>query len=738
MKRYIALTFALPFAIAAMAQTYTEPDTIPDDTEDLNEIVIVAQRPLVKMTADRMTYDVSHDADVKTYTLLDMLRKVPMVAVDGQDNITVNGSGNFKVYVDGKPSMLFSSNPSQIFKAMPASVVKSVEVITNPGAQYDAEGAGGVLNLVMNRGAIPGQPGGQGGSVDGYTATIAARGGNKAAGGNIYLNGQQGKLAYSASVIHNQSWIGKSTTETERTQGTETILSSATGKPHIPFTMGNLSLEYEADALTTIGASFAINHFATNSDGTASSSINSFRYRELSATSAGRLGINGSVDFSRYFGADRKHRFLFTYLISNARNNNDTENTFETAEADSPINLQPRRSDNREHTVEHVFQADLTSRLNAHNSLAYGLKASLREASSDGNFFLADILEEALSTDYDYRNRIGAAYAEYSHADDRFNAKAGMRYEHTWQFVRFRKGSGEDFDKNYGTFVPSASVSYTMSMRQNLGLTYNMRISRPGISYLNPYVDRSNPTTITYGNTDLGVEKTHNVSLVYNYFTSKLMLNATLADAHTTGGIEQYSFYGPDGLLNTTYGNIVQRNRMTVSTFVNWMPTSKTRVMLNGGVGYTDLRSNALNSRNSGWQYNAMFGVQQTLPLDLRLSGFIISASKSYTLQGWTSGYSIFSGSLSRSFLNDKLSVSVAVMTGLSKGGRMKMESFSQGRDFTARTSMSVPITNMMVGVSYTIGDFKPRTHINNNRTSDYIEQESQLQQLNGNMSMPN
>ena len=84
---------------------------VQDDTKQLKGVEVVAQKPLVKMETDKMTYDVQSDNDVKTNTVLDMLRKVPMVTVDGQDNITVNGQGSFKVYVDGKPNVMFSSNP---------------------------------------------------------------------------------------------------------------------------------------------------------------------------------------------------------------------------------------------------------------------------------------------------------------------------------------------------------------------------------------------------------------------------------------------------------------------------------------------------------------------------------------------------------------------------------------------------------------------------------------------------
>ena len=124
---------------------------IKENATMLKGVEIVAQKPLVKMEVDKMSYNVAEDEDSKSYTVLDMLRKVPMVTVDGQDNITVNGSSSFKVYVDGMPSVMFSSNPSMVFKSMPATAVKSIEVVTNPGAKYDAEGAAGVLNIVMNK-----------------------------------------------------------------------------------------------------------------------------------------------------------------------------------------------------------------------------------------------------------------------------------------------------------------------------------------------------------------------------------------------------------------------------------------------------------------------------------------------------------------------------------------------------------------------------------------------------------
>ena len=195
---------------------------IQDDAKLMKGVEVVVQKPLVKMETDKMTYDVESDVDSKSKTVLDMLRKVPMVTVDGQDNITVNGQGSFKVYVDGKPNVMFSANPSQIFKSMPASSVKSIEVVTNPGAKYDAEGVGGVLNIVMNK------IGGKQKIMNGYNGSLSAMISNYGWNGSAFVSGQQGKLTYSVNAVHNEVESGNVEMINERTStdGTKNVFVS--------------------------------------------------------------------------------------------------------------------------------------------------------------------------------------------------------------------------------------------------------------------------------------------------------------------------------------------------------------------------------------------------------------------------------------------------------------------------------------------------------------------------------
>ena len=703
----------------------------------LKGVEIVAQKPLVKMEVDKMSYNVAEDEDSKSNTVLDMLRKVPMVTVDGQDNITVNGSSSFKVYVDGMPNVMFSSNPSMVFKSMPATAVKSIEVITNPGAKYDAEGASGVLNIVMNK--MDMATGGSAPSLNGYNGTVRASAGNKQLGASAFLNGQQGKLSYSANVMTSYNKPGNTTTEMEQTQigqgGTSQLMTSD-NNVKTPFTMGSLSLGYQFDDMNALNFTAQVNSMSMKSTGTSLTTMGgsaygeSFSYGSTTDMKNSRTSFSGSLDYQHFFNKEHTQSLGFTYQLNYSPAKTESTNNFGTTS--DYIDLTDRYSENKDKTLNHTFQLDYTMPLGIGQTLSLGGKLQLHDATSDSKYYLENVYDLGSSSEYEYKNKILAGYGEYAGNFGNFGAKAGLRYEYTWQDVEYHLGNGDDFKTSYGNLVPSASLQYNLGVGSNLGLTYNMRISRPGISYLNPYVDRSNPIAISYGNPDLDVEKNHNLSLVYNMFTSKLMVNLNLHHNFVDNAISQYSFYDSDNLLNTTYGNVVQRHQTGLSAYVNYLLTKNTRIFLNGAVNYTDLRSDVLDQSNSGWTANAMIGLQQTLPWDLKLSAFAITSTKNYTLQGWSGGFNMLTASLTKSLLKDKLTLGVQGILGLNGGGKLNIESETRGKDFISHTNIKVPIYGVTFTVSYTFGNSKMMTKQHTSRVqSDFIEQQSQGEMLN-------
>ena len=707
---------------------------IKESATMLKGVEIVAQKPLVKMEVDKMSYNVAEDEDSKSNTVLDMLRKVPMVTVDGQDNITVNGSSSFKVYVDGMPNVMFSSNPSMVFKSMPATAVKSIEVLTNPGAKYDAEGAAGVLNIVMNK-----QNPQAAQSLNGYNGTLRASAGNKQLGASAFVNGQQGKVSYSVNVMTSYNKPGNTTTEMEQIQegeaGTSQLMTSE-NNVKTPFTMGSLSLGYQIDPMSALNLTAQVNSMSMKSNGTSlttmggSSYGTGFSYGSTTDMKNSRTSFNGSIDYQRFFNQDHTQSLALTYQLSYNPATTEMTNSFGTTS--DYIDLTDRYSENKDKTTSHIFQLDYTMPLGTGQTLSLGGKFQLHDATSDSKYYLKGIYDPTSSSDYEYKNSILAGYGEYAGNFNKLGVKAGLRYEYTWQNVEYHLGNGEDFKKDYGSLVPTASLQYNLGTGSNLGLTYNMRISRPGISYLNPYVDRTNPISLSYGNPELDVEKNHNLSLVYNMFTSKLMVNLNLHHNFVDNAISQYSFYDSDNLLNTTYGNVVQRHQTGLSGYVNYLLTKDTRIFFNGGLNYTDLRSDALQQSNSGWTFNAMLGLQQTLPWDLKLSAFAITSTKNYTLQGWSGGFNLLTANLSKSLLNDKLTIGVQGILGLNKGGKLNIESETRGKDFTSHTNIQVPIYGVTLTLSYTFGNTKIRAKQHTTRVeNDFIEQQSQGEMLN-------
>ncbi|MDE6490178.1 MAG: TonB-dependent receptor, partial [Muribaculaceae bacterium] len=217
----------------------------------LNEVEVVAQRPLIKSEIDRLSYDIQADEDSKTKTIFDMLRKVPLVAVDAQENVLVKGSSSFKIYKNGRPNSAWSRNPRDVLKSIPASMIKRIEVITEPGAKYDAEGVNGILNIVtMENTMVKGAAG----SVGAYAGML----GN--AGGNAYLTAQLGKFTttvnYGMNYNSNRSsrWINESEQVYGESGNRMMARSDGTNSGFVHY--GNIEASYEIDTLNLVTFSF--------------------------------------------------------------------------------------------------------------------------------------------------------------------------------------------------------------------------------------------------------------------------------------------------------------------------------------------------------------------------------------------------------------------------------------------------------------------------------------------------
>lgn len=748
-KNMILLSAALMSSLSSFAQSNASTDAATQrELEradsiwkdfDLESVTVTASKPLVKMETDKMTYNVQEDADAKASTVLDMLRKVPMVTVDGQDNITVNGSSNFKVYVDGKPNPMFSSNPSQIFKAMPATMVKNIEVITNPGAKYDAEGTGGVLNLIMNKQTTANGTA-TGDALNGYNGNVSLGAGNTSQRISAFISGQQGKLTYSANGMYNHSNMDHTDIDMERLQsdGSQMHYQQSSDMKQT-FSMGNISLSYELDSLSNISAQAGITTWQQKMNGHPTTQMqggiygNGFSYGNEMKQKIDYKSFNGSLDYQRFFNKERSSYMILSYLFTSSPTDNDNYTYYDKEAAGiTAIQLNDLLFQSHARATEHTLQTDFTQQLSPAQTLNYGAKYIARTNKSDSKYYnIAADKSETLNPDnsMEYQNtqNILAAYAEWKGTFGKVSTKAGARYEHTWERAEYEAGKGDDFKRNYGNLVPSASLSYSIAPGMNIGMNYSMRITRPGITYLNPYVDRSNPTSISYGNTDLDVEKSHQLNLVYNYYQQRLMLSVTAGYNFCNNKIAQYSFIDADNLLNQTYGNVQKEKRASLNIFANWLMLKKTRLMLNQSLSYADMRSDELGMKNNGWNSATMINLQQTLPWEMQWTLGSIMQTKSYTLQGHQSGMSFFYTTLSKPLVKDKLDLSLMFLTPLSN--KLEIESQTVGRDYTQHMMVQVPLRQISMTLTWKFGNTKKQfKQYKSNINNDFKEEEKGIQ----------
>ncbi|MBP6347060.1 MAG: TonB-dependent receptor, partial [Bacteroides sp.] len=487
---------------------------IVDASNELGQVEIVAQKPLVKADIDKIEYNVQDDPDAQSNSVLEMLRKVPLVTVDGEDNIQVNGSSSFKVYVNGKPNNMMSNNPTEVLKSMPANSIKHIEVITNPGPKYDAEGVGGILNIVT-----------VGSGLEGYTATFSANVSNRGAGGGAFGTIKSGKLTVSARYNYNYndqprnySSGSQHVTPEAVTENSSNLDYDGSNKGHGSFQSGSMEASYEIDTLRLVTMSFGLWGGGNKSNGstdyiaTFPENINAapiYSYSAFNRSKSSWYSIDGGIDYQRLFKV--KDRMLtFSYKINTRPQTSDSyteyeiDNGYNPDWADYLNRLKNQHNDGEQNTTEHTFQADYTTPIGKLHTLEAGAKYILRNNSSEDDRFDADDTgkyeyNKDQSSRYKHLNDIIAAYLGYGLKVKRLSGRLGLRYEHTIQDVKYLVGRGEDFTKNFDDVVPSASIGYKLTDMSNLRLGYNMRIYRPGIWSLNPYLNDTDPSYISQG-----------------------------------------------------------------------------------------------------------------------------------------------------------------------------------------------------------------------------------------------
>lgn len=560
------------------------------------------------------------------------------------------------------------------------------------------------------------------------------------AGGGLFGTVKSGKLTVSARYNYNyndrpRSYSGGNRrTVGDVTEGSSDLDYDGSSKGHGNFQSGSMEASYEIDTLRLVSMSFglwgggnnstSINNTLATAPGT---SNELYRYVSDGRSKSSWYSIDGGVDYQRMFHV-KDRMFTLSYKINTSPQTSDSYSTYNDMHAatdweDFLKRLYDLNNDGSQNTTEHTFQADYTTPIGKIHTLEAGAKYILRDNSSEDDRYERQIgttgdyvLDEEHSSHYKHQNDILAAYMGYGLRVKKISGRLGVRYEHTKQEVKYLLGRGDDFNKNFDDVVPSASIGYKLTDMSNLRFGYNMRIYRPGIWYLNPYLNDSNPTNISQGNSHLDSEKSHSFNLSYSNFTQKFNINLSARYSFTNNSIEQVTeqvkdteiegLQNPTGkeVLYSTYQNIGKSRNASLSGYVNWNATSNTRIYANLYGNYTYMEG-ANGLKNDGWNLFAYGGAQQSLPHDWRISLNIYGQTPWIMLQGKGSSFFDYGLSVNKSFLNKRLTLSAFASNFFKK--YTSPTSSIEGVGFTQDSWNRYTRQRFGVSVSYRIGELK-------------------------------
>lgn len=714
--------------------------TLLDDAERLQEVEVVVSKPLIQSDGSKLTYNMNEDPEAASNNILEMLKKVPMVTVDAQENIKVKGQSNFKIHINGKEDPMLSGDPKNVLKSIPASTIKKIEVITEPGAKYDAEGVGGILNIVTESNT----------TVSGYLAQISAYGSNSSLGGSAYGRTKINKIVASLSASYRNSDINNDKSRQDITanypEGSPVAVQESHSK-NLPMRdtggfNGNMNLSWEPDTLNL----FTLSAYAGN-------------YGGLNRGEGNVIALGPEGDPVWWYDAESKNRYkgmwlgmmlsmqhnfkreghnlTFSYQLNYGNNSNSSTKLFENY-----FNIDRRydaeKTYSKSTTPRHTAQIDYTLPLLLKgHTLEAGAKAVWSPSTSFKESYEGMSLDnlipvEGTAVKLRQINDVLAAYVSYDATFGRFSGRAGVRYENTRLGIKYIIGDRPDFSHYLNDVVPNLSVTYRLKDATNFRLAYQMRISRPWVGSLNPYVDDSQPGILSYGNPDLKSSRDNKVSLTFNSWGQKIGGNFSVDYTQDDNNIENYVF-SRDGIIHSTYLNIGHRRQWYFSGYINWTIINDLRFSLWAGGGYDDYFADlGYNGklRNSGWSGSYSVSVNYTTPIKLRISAYAGGSTEEVSLQGKGSAYDYHSLSISRDFLKeDRLNISLSASNFLHPHRNWNNTTDSGGLKFWQ--TYRFPAWNVSASISYRFGGLKADVKQTVNRVEAATNQEGGQQGRN-------
>ncbi len=696
----------------------------------LEGATVTANKPVVENKIDKIVYNVSNDVTSQGGLAIDVLKKVPQVTVDIDGNVELQGNSNIRFLINGKPSSIFGSNLSDALASIPASQIKSVEAITNPGAKYDSQGTGGIINIIL-----------QDNNMKGVNGNFNLSGGTRLENGSANFNARHNNFGMNAFFSGNAFLKNpvpfsqhRSTTDTTARQITGLSQEGTSYFKRNGFRSG-LGFDWDITKNDNLTGSLGYNHFGNQSmsvinqeqsvgDYSGNPISDIFTVRN-SDTHTHISSVDWNLGYKRKFNKEGQELdILFNASRGEPYSNYIQSQTY----SGQSIAYSGSESVNPGTDNEISLSVDYAQPVTKNLLIETGAKTTDQSLTSiaDVSVFIPSTEQYTGDPLQSYHLRYNMKiYAGYLSAGFKlFNyldIKAGTRYEYT----RVKIDNSNQSIPAYGTLVPTIVLSHNFDKNQSIKLSFSKRIERPGYRELNPFVNLSDPYNISTGNILLKPEIGNNFELGYSASGKKGgNIYFALIERINTQDIKQLTtFYPSYAVGDSTYTNVSVTNIQNmgkeynsgISVSGSWPVTSK--LNLRGNLMIThryQVTGQAIGNISTGLRTRLNLNATYQLPKDLVLELFGFYSAAARNIQGKIPQFFIYTFAFRKMFWNKNASFGFTATNPFNK--YVKQLTTISTENSVSDNMRRIPLRSFGVSFTYKFGklEFNKKKEENN------------------------
>ncbi len=694
------------------------------DVTTLQDVIITAKARIVDNKIDKVVFNAENDLTSQGGVATDILKKVPQVSVDIDGTVELAGSTSIRFLIDGKPSSAFGSNITDVLQSIPASQIKSIEVVTNPGAKYDAEGIGGIINIILKKS-----------SVRGYNGNLSLTAGTRQENGSFNMSARKDNFGFNAFISGNERLRANTSNNFQRisqnsTDNTIDVLKQDGSSSFTRYGMqSGLGFDWTIKKKNNFSGSLSYNEFGNTGSGYLAQSqvttlndgsgkiISNLLTHNTNGSSFRDHGIDANLNYKRTF--TKEGRELEINANSSFENNNHKANNNEFLLPEGSLtyginNVNPGKENGTE------IRIDYTEPLSKKVILGTGAKLSMYNINSSAAVlsfrpYSGDYLfDSSLSNYLQYHQKVYAVYAELSFpAGDLFDAKLGGRYERTNINSFYSNAQEQAVTPGYNTFVPSVFFLRKLTDSKTIKLSYSKRIERPDYGDLNPFINTSDPKNISSGNPHLRPEQGSRYEFSFsNDLGSKGSYVITAFFRNNKDDIQNFIIYYPSlSVGDSTYTNVA------VSTRENIGIEKNAGLSLFGNINFTkdfNVRTNVFafyrhtinaidtgyNSNSFNYRFNINAGYQFTKTLAAEFFGNFNSAR--HQAQGTYPSFTTYSFAIRKQLWKKKGSLAFTANNPFNEYVNRRTTIFGPG--FTVTNLQRIPFRSFGLNFTWKFG----------------------------------